>query len=271
MSWHASPGVLERYADGHVDPAQAASVEAHLLACDACRRTLALHTPQPLLDQAWDGIVEAVDSPRPRLFERLLRSVSVKDHVARVLAATASLQLSWLAAVAAALAFGVMAAHAPGGNLIVFLVLAPLLPVAGVAAAFGPGTDPSYEIVASAPMSSFRLLLIRAVTVLGTTVSLAGLASLALPGLGPLAAAWLLPALGLTAASLALATVVDPARAAGAVAAGWLLAVATSGVAGDDRFAAFRGTGQLAAASVLTVAVLVLASRRDALEIRSQL
>jgi hypothetical protein len=215
--------------------------------------------------------VEAIDSPRPRLFERLLLFMRVNDHVARVLAATASLQLSWLLAVAMALAFGVVASNAGGRNVILFLVVAPLLPVAGVAAAYGPGTDPSYEIVASAPMSSFRLLLLRAATVLATTMALAGAASAGLPDVGPLAAAWLLPALGLTVSSLALATVIAPTSAAGVVGAAWLLSVTVAAVAGDDRFAAFGGRGQLVAAAVLVLAALVLASRRDALEIRSHL
>ena len=48
---------------------------------------------------------------------------------------------------------------------------------------------------------------------------------LALPQLGPGAAGWLLPSLGLTASSLALATGVEPLRAIGITAGAWIVAV----------------------------------------------
>ena len=104
------------------------------------------------------------------------------------------------------LAFAVWAARGDQQGVYWFLVLAPMLPLAGVAAAYGQGVDPTYEVGLAAPMRSFGLLLIRAVAVLVTTTVIAGLAALALPGLQWTAAAWLLPSLGLTLASLALAT-----------------------------------------------------------------
>ena len=48
-----------------------------------------------------------------------------------------------------------------------FLALAPLLPLAGVAAAFGAALDPTYEIGLAAPLSAVRLLLLRTVAVVG--------------------------------------------------------------------------------------------------------
>ena len=77
-----------------------------------------------------------------------------------------------------------------------FLVLAALLPLAGVAAAYGPGIDPSYEIGVAAPMSSFHLILVRASTVLASTAALAALAALTLPRVGWTAAAWIVPMSG---------------------------------------------------------------------------
>ena len=57
-----------------------------------------------------------------------------------------------------------------------FLVLAPLLPLAGVAAAYGRDVDPTYEIGLAAPMRSFGLLLVRALAVLATTSVMAAVA-----------------------------------------------------------------------------------------------
>ena len=134
---------------------------------------------------------------------RLVR-LGVPEHLARLLGATPALRASWLLGCALVLAFAAWAATRRADGLVVFLMLAPLLPVAGVAAAFGPDVDPSYEIGLAAPMRSFGLLLLRALAVLVTTTVMAGIAALALPGLQPSAAAWLLPSLGLTLASIAL-------------------------------------------------------------------
>src|SRR4029450_5981448 len=90
------------------------------------------------------------------------------------------------------------------------LAVAPLLPLAGVAAAYGPGVDPTFELALTAPMRGLRLLLIRAAAVLATTTLLAAGASVALPGFGLRAVGWLLPSLALTLASLAPATFVEP-------------------------------------------------------------
>jgi hypothetical protein len=171
-----------------------------------------------------------VDVPRAGVVERLLVRLGVPDHTARVLAATPALRGSWLLAVATTLAFAVLTAWVSRGadaNLW-FLCIAPLLPLAGTAVAYGPGVDPTYEIGLAAPLRSFRLLLLRAATVLGTSTLLAAAASLMLPGLGWGAAGWLLPALGLTVCSLALAATVEPLRAIGVTAGAWVVAVAVT-------------------------------------------
>ena len=62
-----------------------------------------------------------------------------------------------------------------------FLALAPVLPVAGVAVAFGPRTDPLHEVAVAAPYSSFRLLLLRSAAVLTTSLLLAVPAAALLP------------------------------------------------------------------------------------------
>jgi hypothetical protein len=167
----------------------------------------------------------------------------------------------------------VVAAHGSSGGPLLFLLLAPLLPVTGVAAAYGPGIDPTHELALAAPMSGFRLLLLRATAVLAGTTALAAVAAVALPPLGWLAAAWLLPALGLTLASLALATAMHPTAAAGAVAGAWVGAVlATQWAAvrhlreplnGPVGSVLFHPIGQLAILAVAVLAALLIARRHD--------
>jgi hypothetical protein len=274
-AWHVEPEILARYSAGEVDDARAFSLESHLLACERCRAALAATggEDRERLDRSWTRITEMLDAPRPGVVERGLVWFGVREHVARLLAATPSLRVSWFAAEAIALGFAVIAANASASRgrgteavLLVFLVMAALIPVAGVAVAYGRGIDPTYEVGLASPMRSFGLLLIRAAAVLGTSTVLAGAAALALPGPDWTAAAWLLPSLGLTLACLALATRVRPLVAAGSVAFTWILVAASVSYGRADRLIVFRGQGQFAFVFVIAVSAWVLARRRDAFD-----
>lgn len=267
MTWHADAPLLARYAAGDLDPARALSVEAHMVSCATCRSALAPFADRERLDDVWDELVESIDAPRPGLVERLLARMGVAEHVARLLAATPSLRLSWLAAVALCLALAALAAAEGGRGALVFLVLAPLLPVAGVAAAFGPEVDPTYQLGLAAPFSAARLLLLRAVAVLVTTTWLAAASALVVPDFGWTAAAWLLPALGLTLVTLALATAVPPPLSAGSVAMTWVVLVAAAERLSSSDLAAFGSGAQVVYLVVAVGAALVLAIRINSFEL----
>ena len=267
MSWHVDPTALAAYAGGESDVADAFSIEAHLLACDGCNAAVAPMVAPARLEAAWEEIVDRLDAPRPGPVERALRRAGLPEHLARLLAATPSLTVSWLVAVALALAFAVVAAHHGDRGVLLFECLAALLPVAGVAAAFGPGLDPAYEVGVAAPFSSARLLLIRAAAVLVATTLLAGLAAVALPGEGWTEVAWLLPSLALTSISLALATYISPRTAFAAVTTAWLAIAAASAAGSGDQLAAFRGGAQIAFLALAAVATAVLVHHRDRLDL----
>jgi hypothetical protein len=267
-AWHADGEVLAAYGQGRLDAAGRWSVEAHLSSCAACRLQA-----RPLVDPARlrrlrEELIAAVDVPRAGVAERLLVRLGVADHTARLLAATPALRGSWLLAVAATLAFAVLAAWVGRGPdaTLGFLCVAPLLPLAGIAVAYGPGIDPTYEIGLAAPVRSFRLLLLRAATVLGTSTLLAAAASLTLPQLGWGAAGWLLPSLGLTAASLALATTVEPLRAIGVTASAWVVAVAVTVTPPAPSSVLFATAGQVAFATLALLAAAVVLLRRGRFE-----
>jgi len=269
-AWHADAGLLAAYHDGshRLDAAARWSVEAHLTRCAACRGLARELVDPARLQRVRTALIAAVDVPRAGVAERLLVRLGVPDHTARLLAATPALRGSWLLAVGAVLAFGVLAAHArPGPDAaLLFLCLAPLLPLAGIAVAYGPGIDPTYEIGLAAPLRSFRLLLLRAAAVLGTATVLATAASLALPQLGLGAAGWLLPSLGLTAASLALATTVEPQRAFSITAGAWVVAVVVTVAPPGPSSVLFTTAGQVAFAVLALLAATVVALRRGAFE-----
>lgn len=262
-NWHVHPELLARYARGDVDEAHGFSVDAHLPSCRQCTEQIA-----PLLDRArlartWDGIEARLDVPSRGMVEGGLVRLGVPGHLARLLGATPALRASWLLACALVLAFAVWAASRRADGLVMFLMLAPLLPVAGIAAAFGPDVDPAYEIGLAAPMRSFALLLLRALAVLGTTTVMAGIGALALPGLHPSAAAWLLPSLGLTLASIALATRIDATAACASLALLWVLVVIAGWVLTAEPLLVFGPAGQIACALLAAVAALSLAPNND--------
>ncbi len=203
--------------------------------------------------------------------ERVLERVGVRDHVARLLAATPSLRLSWFRAAAVAVGFSAWAASSgsPGGTLF-FLLTAPLIPVAGVAAAYGPWIDPMYEVTQAAPMSSFRLVLLRSAAVLVVAGIVVGAAAVALPGADWTAAAWILPALGLTLASLALSTFMPTHWAAGAVTLLWFATMILTETVSTERFTAFRGPGQGAFFALAVGSSGLIAWRRERLEVEGR-
>jgi hypothetical protein len=271
MTWHVEPELLERYASGDAESTQAYSIEAHLLSCARCRDEIATLADLAALERAWESIEERLDAPRRGPVEAGLTRVGVPAHVARLLAATPALRLSWLVACALVLAIAVWAAGRREERVFWFLMVAPLLPLAGVALAYGPDVDPTYEVGLAAPMRSFGVLLIRAVAVLVTTTAMAGVASLALPGLHPSAAAWLAPSLGLTLASLALATRTSPLTACSALAAAWVIAASAGRLLEHEPLLIFAPGGQLACALFAVVAALVLIRHADRFERRGDL
>lgn len=226
MTWHTHPERLAMYAAGTLTGPPADSVEAHLLGCAECRARVAGQAPVP--DDVWTSIVAAIEEPRATVLERALVRMGCPLHTARLLAATPSLRASWLFAVTATLLFAAVAARILPGvrGFAFYLVLAPLVPLLGVAAAYRAGgrtNDLMDELATAAPMPNEWLLLLRSLAVLlVSSVIVAAGAAVGLPHLGWLSVAWLMPALALTSASLALATVMPLRVAAAALGIVWL-------------------------------------------------
>lgn len=268
MTWHLDPELVAAYAGGELDDPRAYSVEAHLMACAPCRGVVAGAFDRERLDGTWSGLVAGIHAPRPTPLERVLLLLGIREHVARLVAATPSLSRAWIAAVAAALTFAVAAAHLGPDEwaLLVFLGMAPLVPVAGVAAAYGSGSDPTYEFGIAAPLHGWRLLQVRTTTVLAVSIVLAGLAALALPGLGWVAVAWLLPAIGTSSTTVALSTVMAPRWAGGLVAWLWLSVVVVAVRALESPLDLFHAPTQIAMVLVTVAALAVTVLRRDTLD-----
>jgi hypothetical protein len=219
QTWHAGEPLLRAYLAGSLSALEGASVEQHLARCASCRAVIGDLSDRDELDRAWVAVRAAIEQPRPPLVVRAARRWGLPEPYAVLLAASLSLRTAWLSSAFLALAFSVAAAHAASDyQPWPFLLVAPLIPVLGVAVAYDHAEDPLETLVATSPFGRDRLVLLRTAAVLVTCVPVACLVGLLVPGPPWLAVAWLGPALALVPVLLALASFVDP-RLAGAVVA----------------------------------------------------
>ncbi|MER6473439.1 zf-HC2 domain-containing protein [Streptomyces collinus] len=276
--WHACDDLVARYADGSLPEPDAWSLEKHLEGCTRCAvrvsRAVRGTAPAALLAEVREAVLAAAPPPA-----RSLAPAPGPHRAARLLwAAGPAVRGAWLPAVLL-VALGAMALAYGGGfheARALLLAIAPVVPVAGVALSYGPHADPLYEVVAATPAGGLRLALTRTAVVLAVCLPLLTLTTLLLPASGaPAAAAWLLPGLALSLATLALASFTGCRAAAAVTAGGWLCAVLAPVPAAPGGEATRRLAEQLsrcldgagaqgawAAAAVLSAALL--AARRPA-------
>jgi hypothetical protein len=263
MSWHLEEDTVRRYQAGVVGVAAAASVEAHLTSCPHCRQLL--DTDEEWLESSWEAVTRSVDNPRPYLVERVLRLAGLPTYLARLLAVTPSLRVSWLLAVSVALGFSAVASTVSSGSgkIDLFLAVAPLVPVAGVAVAYGRLGDPAHEITVATPIDSVRLLLLRTAVVTASAVLLSFLMDVLLRS-SATTGAWLLPALALTTVTLALGTRLTMWLAASVTAGGWVTLLTVTAARSQGTTAhVFTLEAQFGFLVALVGAGLILAMRRD--------
>jgi len=269
-TWHADDALMARYVRGEAGSLDGASLEGHLTGCADCRARIATHVDAPPLEKVWSRVREQAQAPRPSVVERLLTRAGMPAPDALLVGKAPSLRASWLLGVTVTLGFAGLGASFGGSRgLAFFLLVAPLVPVAGVAFAYGPDVDPSYEVCAAAPYPAFRLLLLRSSAVLATSLPLVLAASLLLPGLlatGLTAVTWLLPALAFTAVVLAASTWVRPTAAAVGLGIPWACAVGAAALH-QDPDAVLAPTLLLVYATVGVAAAFVLGLRTHRLTI----
>lgn len=220
----------------------------------------------------FSAIEAEIDAPSPGRLARMLLRLGVSEGTVPLVTATPALRRSWIASVLVAVLFALSAAGSNTGDgvdrIVAFLTIAPLIPLAGVALAFGPRVDPTHEVALAAPIDGFRLFLVRSLTVVGASTLALLIVSLLVPSGGTHRVAWLLPALAATTLTMALSTRFDPRMAALAVAATWL-AIVTIAVSASDTAAAFGPTMQILSLFVAGAGAVGLAQRRRRLDVMS--
>lgn len=270
MSSQSAPDaeLAARYVAGTATTVESLRVEDAMASSAAWRGLVGSQIDPGRLELGLDLIHVELDAPRRGVVERLMVRLGLPEHVARLMAATPVLRRSWYLASFLVLFFGVVASgdDRTAPTVAYFLALAPVIPVLGVGLAYGPGIDPAQEMTTVTPLSGFRLLLLRSITVLGTSVAFGGLASLLLASRDGLrVVGWMLPALALTATSLALAAFLPTRIAAAVTGGGWLIVVAAVAQGGDE-LALFGGRAQPFYLALAALAGAVLVLRRGQFE-----
>jgi hypothetical protein len=210
--WHADESLLGRYVRGEAGPLDGASLEQHLIHCVECRDRIAGVVEVPPLEMIWARIRDQAQSPAPGFVERMLRRFGLSATDSLLVSVAPSLRTSWLLSLAVTLGFvGLSAKYGGSPGLIFFVLLTPLIPVAGVAFAYGPDVDPAFEVGLATPYSAARLLLLRTVAVLMTSLPVVLVAALLAPAWFSISAWCLVPALSFTAITLAGCTWARPA------------------------------------------------------------
>lgn len=264
-TWHVHDDMLAAYVAGRLDAIVGASVEQHLARCVDCRAAVTPLVDPALLARGWTGVRDVVQSPSLPAPVRLARRLGLPEPTAVVLAATTSLRTAWLFGAFVALGFATLAVALAGEDLLApFLLVAPLVPVIGVAAAYGPQQDPLETLVVTAPYGRTRLILVRTMAVLASVLPATIVLGLVLPGPAWLAAAWLGPALALVPILLALSSFVGPRTGVAVVTLGWSGVVAFS-IRGLPPTWPVEAAQQLVylALALASVAVLVIRSSRE--------
>jgi hypothetical protein len=220
---HVSARLITDYVaggDGLLSTDEEWALEAHLESCAACRQRVAeavaagAPAVTALLDSVWTNVAVGAAS----------RPARARSPLARWLRTWAApSMLPWLAMTVLVIGIALVldrsaTAHLPS----LVLLVAPVAPLLGVAAAWGRPTDPMHELIAGTPRSGLRMVLRRTAAVLVVVIPALGLAS-GFSAASP--ALWLLPCLAFTLGSLALGTVIGVLRAAIVLAEAWVLLV----------------------------------------------
>ncbi|MET7398057.1 zf-HC2 domain-containing protein [Dactylosporangium sp. NPDC005572] len=262
MSWHIDETTWRAYAAGRLDAVAESAVEEHVTSCPGCRdgARMVVGDVEPLWHAVHHQITAQLTAPAQSRVLRLLARLKVPGADLVVVGAARDLLTSWSVAVGAAvccaLLTGLVPVHLPGGPPALFLVIAPLIPVLAVVAAYD-ATDPLREITETTPFSKLRLALLRAAAALTAAVPLTVAVALAVPALRGYFATWLLPGLALTVTALILLTWLTAWIACAVVGGGWL-AAALAAAAADRIDGAATGPGQAAFALVVVVLGVVL-------------
>jgi hypothetical protein len=278
--WHVPTGDLDAYLDDRLGEVTTASVEAHLLACDRCRRSLATRSASRPSDvrsgeASWTAIERRIDEDTSSRAQKALSAVGLAPHDARIIAPTRPSALAWLLATSAALACAAWLARAeigatPSLARTGFLTIAPLAPLVAVVLALGTSALPVPEISAATPVSRLRIAALRAATALTVSIAVGVAISTVMPGAWTEGVAWLAPGLALSGLGALVANRAPATVAVTGLAALWVGLVGVAAAVSGDRLAAFRAAPQWWYLAVAVLCAVLIARRPSIMELEAR-
>ncbi|MFF0739707.1 zf-HC2 domain-containing protein [Streptomyces sp. NPDC004111] len=258
---HASARLIDGYVSGGADLVadEVWALEAHLEGCRNCRDRLsaAVATGAPAVAALTDTVWSALE---PRLAES---APAAPRRRAWLSAWATPAMVPWLAMVPAVtlLALLLDLVNSGPGRVSLMLVLAPVLPVCGVAASWSRGLDPAYELTAATPRAGLHLVLRRTTAVLAVVIPALLAGGWAT---GVTAAQWLLPSLAFTSLTLALGGLIGVPRAAVVLVAAWAAVVVAPTLATSRTALVLRPDGLPVWGLLLALGAAVVVARRGA-------
>ncbi len=267
QAWHVPAPTMSAWVGGEASAVAADTIEQHVMACAHCRDAAAVATRDLAsvdLDRVWAGVTDQIHPQSPSAVVRVLRRLGVPEPDAVVAGMTPAFTAAWVAALTAVLGATLLASFvSPDRAQAAYLLLAPLVPLGGVALSYGEGVDPAYELTLSTPYPQFRLLLLRTAVVLVACAPLTILVGLALQPWW-VAFAWLAPGLAFVLATLAASTWWPLRYAAAGTGTLWVAVTASAFLLGDE-LAVVGPVAMAVYAGVVAVAGWVLGTRGQAL------
>lgn len=261
---HASEKLIGRYARGETGIAgdELWALEAHLESCATCRGRLSavvgrqVPAVASLIEDVWAELgsrLAGVAPAPPRRRWGRMPVTWMTPVMAPWLGMTVSIALL-------ALVLDRMKTGPFGDDFSLVLLMAPVLPVLGVAVSWARGLDPAYELTTSTPRAGLHLVLRRTTSVLVVvipTLLVAGWAT------GVMVAQWLLPCLAFTTGTLALGGLVGMTRAAVVLVAAWAAVIVAPAVAAGHTSFALRTDGLPVWGAVFALGIAVMVARKE--------
>lgn len=176
------------------------------------------------LGRVWVGVAAEVWRREPGFGERFAARVLRSPGLARALLATPSLLVPWLFATTVMLGAGAVVTLTTGQPVVA--LVAPAVAAAGVAYAYGPATDPAWELAQTMAVSDRMVLLVRVLAVFATDAVLGLAASLASYHAVGITVNWLIPMTAVSTLALAAATLTQSSDAGATIGlSGWAITV----------------------------------------------
>lgn len=256
--WHVTLGTAQAYAAGSLPDPDGWSLETHVLSCVRCARAVSDAASDPALIRIRRNVMREAELSAQRAVRPV---VAVRGRSGVRLTVTPALRPMWLLGALGAVLATLALEAIDATRLPLVLLVAPLLPLAGIAVGSSPRLDRGAELVVSTPMPLLRLLLLRSAAVLTVCLPLLLLLSV-LTSSGVVG--WLLPAGALVAVALALSTWLRVEVATGCAAAVWaVLALGPAVLSPGLPVVLTPGAAPVWAAAAVCGAFLLFARRHE--------